>query len=268
MGQIILPRLSLEITTRCNLKCKYCAVGIPTQKEVIHLDVATVALYLHRVFAVVDYVESLEFTGGEPLLHESLPEMIRTYMTFKSRFGKFLIVTNGTVSLSESLLSVLKEYKDSGVIHISDYGIAPDCTKSLIANLESIHFPFRVDKYWGDDQYQGGWVDPGAVVSHNRSQEQLASIFANCGLALNGGCWRTHKGQLHFCARSCRCADEGIVFYEDFIDLLDDTESISEKKRKLLALREKSYLNACDYCNGTMGTKDPAKRIPAGIQTE
>lgn len=268
MERIVLPRLSIEITTRCNLNCKFCAVGIPTQKEVIHLDVATVKLYLQRIFEIVDYVESLEFTGGEPLLHEKLPEMIRTYMEFKSHFGKFLIVTNGTVKLSESLLSVLEEYKNSGVIHVSDYGAAPECTKTLIACLRSIDFPFRVDKYWGEDQYQGGWVDPGAVASHGRSQEELAGIFKNCGLALNGGCWRTHKGQLHFCARSCRCADEGFVFQDEFIDLLDENASIEEQRDKLRRMREKAYLEACNYCNGTMGTKDPSKRIPAGEQLD
>ncbi|MBD5117666.1 MAG: radical SAM protein [Clostridiales bacterium] len=266
MDQIILPRLSIEITTRCNLKCKYCAVGIPTQKEVIHLDVATVRLYLQKVFEVVDYVESLEFTGGEPLLHESLPEMIHTYMDFKPHFGRFLIVTNGTVKPTDSLLTVLEQYKASGIIHISDYGLAPARTKDLIYNLEQIGFPYRVDKYWGDDQYQGGWVDPGAVAPHGRTQEQLTNIFANCGLSANGGCWRTHKGQLHFCARSCRCADEGFVFPGDFIDLLDPASSIEEKRAQLRALRQKQYLKACDYCNGTMGTKDSSKRVPAGEQ--
>lgn len=268
MEQIVLPRLSIEITTRCNLKCKYCAVGIPTQKEVIHLDVTTVALYLQKIFTVVDYVESLEFTGGEPLLHEQLPEMVRAYMQYKRHFGRFLIVTNGTIPMKQELISVLKEYKEDGIIHISDYGLYPERTKKLIDTLEEIGFSHRVDKYWGEDQYQGGWVDPGDVAAHNRTQEQLSDIFSNCGLVVNGGCWRVHKGQLHICARSCRCADEGIIFYEDFIDLLDDTESISEKKEKLLALRQKSYLNACDYCNGTMGTKDPSKRVPAGIQAE
>lgn len=266
MEKIILPRLSIEITTRCNLKCRYCAVGIPTQTEVIHLDASDVRLYLRRIFEVVDYVESLEFTGGEPLLHGQLPEMICDYMKFKPKFGRFLIVTNGTVVPSNSLLSVLEEYKADGIIHISDYGLYPDRTKSLMESLEKIGFPFRIDKYWGDNQYQGGWVDPGPVAPHNRTTERLTDIFANCGLSANGGCWRVHKGQMHFCARSCRCTDAGIVFPDDFVDLLDDSISIETKRSELRALRRKSYLHACDYCNGTMGTKDPAKRIPAGVQ--
>lgn len=268
MNQIVLPRLSIEITTRCNLKCKCCAVGIPTQKEIIHLDVATVIRYIQKVFEIVDYVESLEFTGGEPLLHECLPEMIDAYMKFKTHFGRFLIVTNGTVPITSSLLTTLERFKEHGIIHISDYGLFPERTADVIANLEKINFSYRVDKYWGEDQYQGGWVDPGEVVSHNRTKEQLEYVYKNCGLALNGGCWRTHKGQLHFCARSCRCTDEGFIFTEDFIDLLDDTISISEKREKLCVLRQKSYLNACNYCNGTMGTRDPTKRVPAGLQVE
>lgn len=265
MDQILLPRLSIEITTRCNLKCKYCSVGIPTQKEILHLDLKTVRELLEKIFEVVDYVESLEFTGGEPLLHEQLPEMIRAYMQYKQYFGRFLIVTNGTVPIHQELLSVLEEYQGYGIIHISDYGLSPARTKELVETLEKIGFPYRVDKYWGDDQYQGGWVDPGEVVSHSRTPEQLADVFSGCGLVVNGGCWRVHKGQMHICARSCRCADAGYVFTEDFVDLLENT-SVEAKRAKLRELRRKIFLRACDYCNGDMGTTDPAKRIPAGVQ--
>lgn len=267
MRQIHLPRMSIEITTRCNLRCKSCAVGIPTQKEAIHLELAEVQTYLKKAFEIVDYVDSLEFTGGEPFLHRDLPEMVRSYMAYRERFGRFLIVTNGTIPLESSLLSVFKEYRECGIIHVSDYGLYPERLHHLVDLLEKNGISYRVDQYWGDNPYQGGWVDPGEVAAHGRTEEQLAETFSSCGLVRNGGCWRIHKGQLHLCERSCRCVDEGYLFPDEFIDLLDDSVSTEEKREKLYALQNKMpYLRACDYCNGSMGTKDLTKRIAAGVQ--
>lgn len=268
MKEIRLPRLAIEITTRCNLRCKNCTVGIPTQKEVIHLDLSTVRLYLKKAFEIVDHTDSMEFSGGEPFLHEQLAEMIDSFMEYRQKFDQFLIVTNGTVPLKPSVEAALKKYKDCGVIHISDYGLYPEQTQEFRRKLEGIGITFRVDKYWGSDPYQGGWVDPGPVASHNRTATELESVFSNCGLVKNGGCWRIHKGQLHTCARSCRCSDAGYVFPNEFVDLLDASSTIEEQREKLYQIRNAVFLQACNYCNGTMGTKDPSKRVPAGEQAE
>ena len=266
MEKIKLPRMAIEITTRCNLRCKYCTVGVPTQKRIIHLSLDTVKGYLKTLFEIVDYVNSLEFTGGEPFLHESLPEMIESYMEYSDRFGQFLIVTNGTVKPSERLVEVLEKYREKGVIHISDYGVSPERTAELITLVDKIGIKYRVDCYHGDDQYLGGWVDPGEVKSRNRSVDQLKTVYSSCGLVKNGGCWRVREGKIHICMRSCRCIEEGFIFEDDWLDFMDTTKTIEEKRNKLLQLINGSYLHACDYCNGDMGTKDPSKRIPAGEQ--
>lgn len=264
---IRLPRMSIEITTRCNLRCRSCAVGIPTQKETVHLNLSEVRMYLRRIFEVADYVDSMEFTGGEPFLHQELPEMIRAYMEYRDRFRQFLIVTNGTVEPGEELLRALREYKDCGEIHVSDYGIRPEVTDGVIAAIRTAGVRVRVDRYWGDDPYQGGWVEPGEVISHGRSETQRKEVFSRCGLARNGGCWRLHKGRLHFCARSARCFDEGLSFPKEYLDFTDGS-SPEERRKKLCSLLRLSSLRACDYCNGDMGTADGTKRILAGVQVK
>ena len=265
-NKLHLARLAIVITTRCNLKCKLCSVGIPTQREPYNIELVDFNGAVDRIFEVVGTVDSLEFAGGEPLLHSDLPQMIKKYMEYKDRFGQWLLVTNGTMRISNDLVAVLREYKQYGVFHISDYNIYPEKTKLLTENLDKIGFKYRVDRYHGDDQYQGGWVDPGPIKPRGRNKETLADVFSNCGLVKNGGCWRLHKGKIHLCTRSCRCIDEGFDFPDDYLDLFDVNTGAWEKAEKLRKILSGPYLEACDYCNGDLGTQDKSKRFPAAEQ--
>jgi hypothetical protein len=161
---------------------------------------------------------------------------------------------------------VLRKYRENGIIHLSDYNIHPERTSALISLMDEIGISYRVDKYYGDDQYQGGWIDPGEMVSYQRTEDELRNVFKNCGIIKNGGCWRLYKGKIHICTRSARCADEGIDLPSDYIDMHDSTTTLDEKSNKLRSLIDAEYIMACDYCAATLGTKDPDKRIAAGTQ--
>jgi len=265
-NKVHLPRLAVVITTRCNLNCKLCSVGIPAQKEAYHIDLEDLKKQLDFLFSIADKVDSLELTGGEPFLHADLPLMIEAYMQYKDRFKQWLIVTNGTIPPSGRLIETMKKHKDNGIVHISDYNIYPEKVRHFIQKLNETGIRYRVDKYYGNNQYQGGWVDPGEMAPRGRSKEALSDVFSNCGLVKNGGCWRIYKGKLHLCTRSCRCADEGFDFPQDYVDLLDTTAAAQSKVEKLHSILSGSYIMACDYCNGDLGTKDKSRRFPAGEQ--
>jgi len=239
---------------------------IPTQKEVFHINFDMFLKSLSACLSVVDFTSTLEIAGGEPFLHEDLPSMIREYMKYSNQFESFLIVTNGTIIPDSNLVEVLERYRQRGIVRISDYNIYPDKTRQLIQILDEIGFSYRVDKYFGEDQYMGGWIDTGEVSTFNRSMEELKSIYSNCGLVKNGGCWRMHRGQIHLCARSTLCFDAGIDNESDYVDLFDNSTTIIQKKEMLHSLILAPYLNACDYCTGNLGTSDVTKRIGAAEQ--
>lgn len=62
--------LELQITDRCNLKCRHCYIGKPMQDE----------LFVHEIYAVLSEFEEIQglrllITGGEPLVHSRFNEI-------------------------------------------------------------------------------------------------------------------------------------------------------------------------------------------------
>ncbi len=69
--------LRISVTNQCNLHCLYCrprgrAYALPTGDELTFEEIGTVA----RAAASLG-VEHIRLTGGEPLLREDLPELVR-----------------------------------------------------------------------------------------------------------------------------------------------------------------------------------------------
>ncbi len=109
----------IELTLRCNAKCKFCAIpGIPNslKKEEMSTD---------QIKKIIDQIAelgvlSLSFTGGEPTLREDLPEII--YYT-----GKVHKFVTGLASNGYYLPKLLEDNKLEGLNYILlslDYPIA------------------------------------------------------------------------------------------------------------------------------------------------
>ncbi|MDE7242724.1 MAG: hypothetical protein K2O18_01930, partial [Oscillospiraceae bacterium] len=154
------------------------------------------------------------------------------------------------------------------MVHCSDYGVRPEVAEKNLHMLEEKHIPHKYLKYYGEDQYCDGWVDNGDFVPHHRNKTENERIFSTCSHVCRGGSWYVRNGQMHWCGRSIRGTELGKVPLqsEDYLDLFDQTVSSEEKRRKLTVLMQAHSITACDYCNGYYGTKDAAKRYPAGEQ--
>lgn len=84
--------LDLEITTRCNLRCRFCFVKTlrPKQQD-LPLSVARSVL----AEAFPKYGPDLHLSGGEPLCYPDLVELLR--IAADSGYSSALINTNGTL---------------------------------------------------------------------------------------------------------------------------------------------------------------------------
>lgn len=99
------PALRVVLTSQCNLNCEYCPpkgenfgnVGKPIQIERL--------LKILTIFYEIGF-RQFGFTGGEPLLNEDLPIILKACSSFKGRHLK--LYTNGI--LVKNKIDILKEF--------------------------------------------------------------------------------------------------------------------------------------------------------------
>lgn len=258
--------INLTPTMRCNLKCRLCGVLVPQYEYHPHMTTEEFSDTLKAVFEIADHIKKVQITGGEPLLHPNLPEMIEECFKYSKQFEKLWLFTNCAVPMKPKVLQTLLKYKEKVLIHASDYGLRCDIADELVETLKRNHLEYRYLKYYGENQYLDGWVDQGDFILHGRSKAELEDNFAKCPHVERGGSWYVRGGQMHWCGRSIRGTEVGKIPLreEDYLDIFSG--SIEGRREKLRTLMNAKTILACDYCNGYYGTEDACKRHPAGEQ--
>lgn len=260
------------MTTRCDLRCELCDEFIPTHKPFPDLTVEEAKTILDALFEVIDHVGLLHLSGGgEPFLNPHLAELVDLCFEYTDCFDRLMVFTNSTISTSEGLLDALARHKDKTIVHASNYGLRQETSAKVYDALRARGIPLREVRYYGENQDYGGWVDFGAWEARGRAGDELCRIYSNCGITkFMQGNWRTRDGKVHWCQRSQRGMELGILpdVPKDYVDLLDKSTSAEEKREKFEKIMNTPYLSACDHCSGDHGTEDPSKRFPAGRQME
>ncbi len=105
--------LQVELTTACNLRCSYCYRDAEPKKQVNILDTRELLEILNELHK--NGLESVELTGGEPLLH---PDFIKIVEFCNEKFVKIGLLTNGTL-INDLILKKLLPYKNKMPIGIS-----------------------------------------------------------------------------------------------------------------------------------------------------
>lgn len=96
--KLILNNLSIEMTRQCQLECQHCLRG-PSQKSYRLPNLQALSDFLKNI----DYVSSITFTGGEPILvsKEYWWNIINIFTCNKVSIGSFYIATNGLCLLNK-----------------------------------------------------------------------------------------------------------------------------------------------------------------------
>jgi uncharacterized radical SAM superfamily Fe-S cluster-containing enzyme len=97
--------LVLPVTSRCNLKCKWC-----------YLPDKNIEFDIEQIKSIIDNCRHrfIVFSGGEPTLRKELPELI-TYV--RERYpNKFTVLLTNGLKLAEK--NYVKELKDAGLQYV------------------------------------------------------------------------------------------------------------------------------------------------------
>ena len=73
------------ITEFCDLKCKLCLAYIPYYKEHKHMEIGDIKKALKKYFEIVNTVDKMSITGGEPLLHPDFCAVLYEILKYKDR---------------------------------------------------------------------------------------------------------------------------------------------------------------------------------------
>ncbi len=105
--------LQVELTAVCNSRCYYCYRG---SRPGLAEDRLTTAQLLRILEDLASHgLQSVELTGGEPMLHEDFVEILRFC---GERFTTVALLTNGTC-LTDAIFETLRSFREKLVISIS-----------------------------------------------------------------------------------------------------------------------------------------------------
>ena len=243
---LVLPRVMLLPTTRCNLRCKGCSSLLPMFEHPEDVPIWQNIRDMEDFFRHVDQCIRLTI-GGEPFLYPELAQLLR-YLQRQEKVLGVLLITNSTVQPSKEVLEILCDPKF--YVEVSDYGHIQQMSRTVAAlEAAGVNFCVLTDQVWDD---------MGGIELRGRTPEQRKEVFMNCeqGRIMKA----LHHGFLYVCARSARmrALDCGYASEQDYFSLQEP-----DLRDRIRAIYGRDCADACDRCD--LGYR-PNRKIPAGIQ--
>ena len=140
---------------------------------------------IRAVFEIYDFIEDVTISGGEPLMHPELDEIINYCLSFRKQYKNLRIFTNGTIVPKDSLVDLIVENRNTLSLVIDDYGptLSKQVTK-IVNIMEQYGIHVRVNCYHGNEQHCGGWIDYGSPSTYrDYSAEYVQSMYQHCHVA-------------------------------------------------------------------------------------
>lgn len=252
--------VDIVITEKCSLKCKDCSNLMQYYEAPKNIELDVVKQEIDDVCSVADEINELRIIGGDPFMNKDFPAIVN-YAASKANVNKVVIYTNGTVPPQiNQIRDIAKSEKI--FVFLTTYGDLSRNAQKLVECLESANVQYNRQPAYG-------WTDCGQIVKQNRDEISQTKIFQNC-------CAKHFTtltdGKLFRCpfAANLHRLSATPDFHEDYIQM-QDISKLNPEEAQLYRinlkkyLREISFINYCDFCNGrTYG--DP--EIEPGIQTK
>ena len=254
--KLILQRGGIYVTLKCTLRCKICISNVPFYEHPPHFSYKRITQSLERYFQIIDKVNDFSFTGGEPFIHENLPELIDFTTLYFHKYDGFQIITNGTILPSNRLIKSLKNnskirvlidyYGDNeGVLSAKAYEISDLLLSNEINNSVRVQY--------GETAYHDGWVDLTDLRLKNYTVNEARDLFGKCVFPQKYKfVFPIFDGIIYACEMSRICIEKGLhpPHKAECLDLFDDSLSLENKRDWFRSIYKLKFLRTCHFCDG------------------
>lgn len=238
-------RIDISLTEKCTLRCRKCNMFMPYFSEPSDMLLEEVLSQIDKYFCIVDYVESFNLLGGEPLLYEYLGNVIN-YVgeKYRNKIKHLIVFTNGMLLPSDSEIEVFEKYRVE--IQISDYTKKVPYKQRLeeLVNLLSenkISYYILENSRWGDFGFP---ENPNDV-----SKEDVMEYFDKCRAPFRG----LYNDKVFFCHLETSAIRAGLYegCEDDYFDL--NQKGVNIKKKFLefdFGYSKGGFVSFCRQCRG------------------
>jgi organic radical activating enzyme len=247
-----LGSVDFVITEKCSLRCRDCANLMQYFKAPRSADFHELAKAFEHLVESMGSIGTVHVLGGEPFIEPMFGDWIDYLLKF--RIGSVVVHTNGTVMPDTAILDKLRD--DRVRVNVSDYGLPSEKSKALENLLEQngvrcFYFFCRE------------WQDCAEIKFFGRSSSQLADQMRQCCVK---DTFSIKDGKLWRCPFAGNAASAGLLPESEweYVDLIDDGISKSERKERIAQFASLNSMKACNWCRGRPTTG--GDRIPAAIQ--
>ena len=248
------------VTERCNLNCSHCNMFIPHYENPKHREVDVIINDIDLFFSKTDYVSILHLVGGEPFLYPNIDGVMQHILSnYIHKIDKFIITTNGTVSLKPTTNELLKH--NNIILSVSDYSDKLEKLKNKVTrNIEN--FKFHKIKHYVRNEIE--WYDFGDLrIKKNRNTDDLINHFDSCTAPFRG----LNDGKFYYCHLNTSAVRTKIFPIDDNDYIKLDSISREDFIKFDLGYTELGYITFCDNCNGcNTGIKIPVSYEKQGIR--
>lgn len=263
--KIVFHRVVFDPTYCCTLKCRLCCAGVPQLPSPLpYYTYEELTSDISRFFELVDAVDIFTISGGEPLLHKRIADIVGYVRAFRDRIGRLELITNGTLLPSEELLLNMKEA--GGRVLLDDYGPALSIKAEEFEQMLIAHGVKYERRYQGTTEkgaHCGGWIDCTTYLEEERTEKELKRRADKCIQIHELRCNPSMDGKLYPCPNQATWTKNGKLPDEPayYLDLRDNVTPLEEQRKRASEYIKIPYLPACKHCNGYF---DDAKRyVPA-----
>lgn len=239
--------LKVDLTTRCSLRCQYCAQKIPYVKDPQDKPLAQLKEEADLLLSHFDQVRVLSLVGGEPFIYRELAEYLSYLGEFlHSQLDLICLTTNGTIVPDQKTLATAAALKVRVVI--SDYsraGISGYEQKlaRLKTAFDSSGIVYSLVDY--------AWYDTAKDPTQNLSPEELDRKYANC--SNNFRCAVYENSRLYNCPVQINLERYSqSPLWPGALDLREMTPGTAESRQRLLFFAmghcQGGHMPACQGC--------------------